>query len=53
WVGEKRQEQLDSIPLGRFGDPSEVAAVALFLASDATNFITGENIVIDGGNTIK
>lgn len=53
WVGEKRQEQLNGIPLGRFGHPSEVAAVALFLASDATNFITGENIVIDGGNTIK
>jgi glycerol dehydrogenase len=37
----------------RFGYPEEIAAVALFLASDAANMITGENIVIDGGYTIQ
>lgn len=37
------------IPLGRFIYPKEVAAVAVFLASDASNMITGANIVIDGG----
>eukprot|EP00130_Batrachochytrium_dendrobatidis_P008496 XP_006683371.1 hypothetical protein BATDEDRAFT_15094 [Batrachochytrium dendrobatidis JAM81] len=53
WAGEKGEKAMKEIPLGRFGYPEEVAAVALFLASDATNLITGENIVIDGGNTIK
>ena len=53
WAGEKGEQAMKEIPLGRFGYPEEVAAVALFLSCDATNLITGENIVIDGGNTIK
>ncbi|HLR18601.1 MAG TPA: SDR family oxidoreductase [Staphylococcus sp.] len=52
-VGKAREDALAGIPLGRFGEPEEVAAIALFLASDATNFMTGETIVLDGGNTIK
>jgi 2-keto-3-deoxy-L-fuconate dehydrogenase len=39
-------------PLGRLGTAEEIAAVALFLASDETAFMTGENIVIDGGMTL-
>lgn len=53
WAGEKGEKAKKEIPLGRFGYPDEVAAIALFLASDATNLMTGENIVLDGGNTIK
>lgn len=53
WAGEKGEKAKSEIPLQRFGYPEEVAAVAVFLASDATSLITGENIVIDGGNTIK
>lgn len=53
WAGEVGEKAKKEIPLGRFGYPEEVAAVALFLACDASNMITGENIVIDGGNTIK
>lgn len=53
WAGEVGEQAKKEIPLGRFGYPEEVAAVALFLASDASNMITGENIVMDGGNTIK
>jgi len=53
WAGEVGEQAMKEIPLGRFGYPEEVAAVALFLACDASNLITGENIVIDGGNTIK
>ncbi|MFT3821492.1 MAG: SDR family NAD(P)-dependent oxidoreductase [Rubrivivax sp.] len=40
-------------PLRRVGEPSEVAAVALLLASRAGGFITGQNIVVDGGTTVS
>lgn len=40
-----------SIPMGRFGDPEEVADVALFLASEESSYVTGESIVVDGGVT--
>jgi 3-oxoacyl-[acyl-carrier protein] reductase len=46
-----RDRWLDQYPLGRFGRPREVADTALFLASDRSGFITGENLVIDGGLT--
>ena len=39
------------IPLGRFGRPIEVADLVLFLASPASDLITGETILIDGGYT--
>ncbi|WP_285349501.1 SDR family oxidoreductase [Pseudomonas sp. ME-P-057] len=38
-----------SVPLGRFGDASEVAKAVLFLASEDASFITGDEIVVDGG----
>jgi NAD(P)-dependent dehydrogenase (short-subunit alcohol dehydrogenase family) len=41
---------LDGIPLGRFGEPEEVAKAAQFLASDAASFITGHILPVDGGN---
>jgi len=47
----KSAPMLAKIPLGRFGEPIEVADLVLFLASSASNLITGETILIDGGYT--
>jgi 2-keto-3-deoxy-L-fuconate dehydrogenase len=38
--------------MGRFGTPDEIAAAALYLASDESAFMTGHTLVIDGGMTL-
>jgi NAD(P)-dependent dehydrogenase (short-subunit alcohol dehydrogenase family) len=40
------------VPMGRKGDPEELAAAVVFLASDAAGYVTGQTIVVDGGMTI-
>jgi gluconate 5-dehydrogenase len=40
------------IPMGRLGEPDELAALAVYLASDASRYMTGAVIVIDGGYTL-
>jgi meso-butanediol dehydrogenase / (S,S)-butanediol dehydrogenase / diacetyl reductase len=49
---ELAPEYLKGIPLGRFGQPADVANAALFLASDDASYITGHTIVLDGGQTL-
>jgi dehydrogenase/reductase SDR family member 4 len=47
------QRRLEAIALGRLGEPNDIAGIAVCLASDAGRFITGQNIVADGGETIR
>ena len=46
---ELQQAMLDNTPLGRLGDPGDVAGAVRFLASDEAAFITGEVLLVDGG----
>lgn len=53
WAGPKGDALKAQIPTGRFALPEEIAATALFLASDASNMINGADIIVDGGYTIR
>jgi NAD(P)-dependent dehydrogenase (short-subunit alcohol dehydrogenase family) len=46
---EARHRRVERIPMGRFGEPEEVANVALFLASDDASYVTGHTLAVDGG----
>jgi 3-oxoacyl-[acyl-carrier protein] reductase len=46
-----REEWLDQYPLGRFGRPDDVANAALYLGSKLSEFVTGSELVVDGGLT--
>jgi 3-oxoacyl-[acyl-carrier protein] reductase len=43
---------LENIPLGRLGQPQDVAGLVCFLASDLASYITGQTITVDGGMVI-
>ena len=53
WDGPKGDAMRDLIPTGRFAEPAEIAAAAVYLASDAANMVNGADLVIDGGYTIR
>jgi len=52
YTDKNMQKFLGNIPLGRLGQPADVAEVILFLASDAAAFLTGVDIPVDGGRAI-
>ena len=47
----KRQRRMVHVPMGRFGEPIEIANGALFLASDESSFMTGQSLIVAGGIT--
>jgi NAD(P)-dependent dehydrogenase (short-subunit alcohol dehydrogenase family) len=53
WDGPKGDALKTMIPSGRFAEPDEIAATAIFLASDGANMINGADILVDGGYTIR
>jgi len=54
WLEPRQAESYKAaIPMGRFGKPIEAANLALFLASDESSFITGQVIVLDGGEALR
>lgn len=50
---EKYQAFISQVPLGRWGELDEIGGLALYLASDASSFVTGAGIAIDGGWTVR
>jgi NAD(P)-dependent dehydrogenase (short-subunit alcohol dehydrogenase family) len=48
-----KQEMITRTPAGRFGEPSEMAGAAVFLASSASDFVTGADILVNGGFFIR
>ncbi len=49
---EKLEQTIQSLPIGRMGDTSDYVGAAIFLASEASNFVIGQTLLVEGGSTI-
>ncbi len=49
-LGQKKREVGEAVPLGRMGDPADIAGPAVFLASDEAAYVTAQTLNVDGGN---
>ena len=52
WEGGKGEQVAQQYPLGRLGEPEDIGAAALYFASDASRWVTGQTLVLDGGGLI-
>ena len=52
-VAEVWRDRVGKMPLGRMGTPEDIAAGILYLASDEASFVTGSELVVDGGMTAQ
>jgi NAD(P)-dependent dehydrogenase (short-subunit alcohol dehydrogenase family) len=53
WEGPREDQIAAHVPLRRLGLPDDIATAALFLASDASSWVTGQTLVVDGGTTAQ
>lgn len=51
-IPDEERRHVDKTPMGRIGEPGDVADVVVFLCSDLARFVTGQNVVVDGGLTL-
>lgn len=51
-TADEKKNALETIPLGRIGQPEDIAHVAAFLASDRASFITGQTLHVNGGEAL-
>ena len=52
-MADLHRQILERTPAGRFGDPEDCAGAAVFLASSASNFVTGQSLIVDGGYSVS
>ena len=52
-AAENADEFISQVPLGYLAEPDSIGKAALFLASDNSSYITGHNLVVDGGLTLR
>lgn len=51
--GQKKREVGEAVPLGYMGSPADVARVAVFLATEQSNYVTAQTLSVDGGNVLR
>ena len=50
-TGEKQKKLIEQVPVGRLGQPADIAGLVAYLASSWGDFICGQSVLVDGGRT--